>query len=98
MPASRSAHAVGGVRASLSMKLLERWGIRVLLYAVTIAAVAWTAYHLAYRHSCGVRCGDSEADIATLDGLVSAAAMSAIALCACAVLETVLLLRRPSGG
>lgn len=80
----------------LSVELLKRWWIRVLLYAMTIAAVAWTAYHLAYRHSCGVRCGDSDADMAIFDGLVWAAGMSAIVLCACAVFEAVVYLRRPS--
>ena len=77
------------------MRSLKHWWVRVLLYAMIVAAVGWTAYRLAYRHSCGARCGDSEADVAIFDGLVWAAGMSAIALCACAVCEAVVLLRRP---
>lgn len=80
----------------MTVKLLKRWWVRVLLYGLIVAAVAWAAYYLAYRHSCGVRCGDSEADMAIFDGLVSAAGMSAIALFVSAAFEGVLQLRRPS--
>lgn len=80
----------------MSVKLLERWWVRVLLYGTLVAAVAWTAYHLAYRHSCGARCGDSQADAAIFDGLVWAAGMTGIAMFVCAAFEVVLLLRRPS--
>lgn len=78
------------------MKLLERWWGRLLIYVLVVAAVAWTAYHAAYRHSCGARCSDSSADLAIFDGLVAAAGTGAIALFVCAAMEGALLWRRRS--
>lgn len=80
----------------MSVKILNLCWVRVLLYGVLLLAVAWTTYHVAYRNSCGVRCGDSDADLAFFEGGLWAAGMSATALLVCAAVEVVSLWRRAS--
>ena len=83
-----------GVAVSTSVELFKRWWVRVPLYAALIAAAAWSAYHLAYRHYGGPNPRDSGKDLAMIYGAMWATGLTVAASLAAAIVESFVLLRR----